>query len=182
MGLCQGTVPPLLSQGCARLAGDPSEAPQQPTWPQHPKSSLVRGGEVRGWSADGSRAHAPASAWLALRPVLCPAQALANLGQRGRADQDAMSLTGVQCQELRSPLLPRQDPSLQQICWGPSTRSNGRIQPSPAQTPPLPCSCIHSSSGSAPPAQTPCSDLAPSSKLPVCGLWLDPSSPGEVIR
>lgn len=58
MGLCQGTVSPLPSQGCPRLAGPPREALQQPKWPQHPKSSLRLGG-ARWWSAEGSRDHAP---------------------------------------------------------------------------------------------------------------------------
>lgn len=68
--------------------------------------------------------------------------------------------------------LPQQGPSLQQICWGPRTHSNSRIQPSPAWTPPLPRSHIRGSAGSAPSAQTPCpAEPPPQSCLPVGSGW-----------
>lgn len=178
MGLCQGTVPRCCPKGVpghGATQGGPAATKAATASEKHPWG---RGsGEARGWSADGSRAHAPAPAWLTLRPVLGPAQPLAALGHRGRAEQGAMSRAGAQRQELRSPLLPRQDTSLWQISsWGPSTRSNGRVRPSPARTLLLPRSCICCSASSAPLAQTPCPDLAPSSKLPVRGLRWTPAA------
>lgn len=166
MGLCQGTVSPLLSQGCARLAGHRRESLQQPKRPQHPKISLPR------WERRGGGRQMAAVLMLRRRlgcplpPGLCPAQTLASLGQKGRTGQ------GVMSQGLRSPFLPSSK----------SPAGDQALAAMAASSPALPGAlrCTRGSAGSAPPAQTPSSDLAPSSMLPVRGLQLDASSPGEL--
>lgn len=164
MGLCQGMVPSLLSQGCTRLSGHPGERPQQPKQPQHPESpERWRGGEgvVGRWQPCLSSVSAGSGA--------CPVPGT-SLGQPGAEGMD-----GPACDGPRWSTVPRgAEPSSSQAGSFPPANlllgiTHSQQWPHAAQHSPDPFSPTHGSAGS-----------TPSSKQPVRGLWMDPSNPGEV--